>query len=182
MHPLVFETVLIYRSVKSIQADLFKNFHQISYINLNVDSLMNFVHKIGLAWTTSLPVTSQSWINLAKYNEDYGNWIDGSEYLYPDEDFCLFAQYQHQDFLIYILSNLANLTQCTHTIRYLLSNYYTQKMSLVFNTFPGSKLIFTICKNSSNEKVDDSKQMLSNCNISHFDLREAIRFMPNIIK
>jgi hypothetical protein len=169
IQPLVFESVqwlFIYRSVGSIQADLFKHFGQINYVALRLDSLTNFVHKIGFAWTTSLPETSQSWIELSNYVGSFSNWIDGSGYSYPDEDFCRFAQYPQRNFLIYILNTKwANLSQCTHTIRYLLSNYFTQNMREVFTDFPNSEVIFSICKNTSNETVD-FEPMVSNCNMS----------------
>jgi hypothetical protein len=50
MHPLVFKSAIflyIYQSVDSIQADIFAHFSQVKYITLELDSLMNFVHKIG---------------------------------------------------------------------------------------------------------------------------------------
>jgi hypothetical protein len=175
MHQFVFEAVqylFIYRSVGSVQVDLFKHFHQIKHIRLELDSLMNFVHKIGFAWTTSLPVTNQSWIVLSTYDESSANWIDGSEYSYPDEDFCLFAQYPQRNSLIYILDNLANLTECTSTIRFILSNYFTQNISQVLHSFPATHVIFSICKNSNG--TVDFEPMISNCNMSHLTGSDTI--------
>jgi hypothetical protein len=175
MHPLVFESVqslFIYRSIESIQVDLFKHFSQMSYVRLRMDCVINFVHKIGFAWTTSLAETSQSWIELSKYVEDYASWIDGSEYLYPNEDFCVFAQYPQRNFLVYILHNRWTLTDCTSTIQFLVSNYGTQDTTQLFYNFPDAELIYSICKNSSNRTVDFAP-MISNCNMTHFKASDS---------
>jgi hypothetical protein len=129
-----------------------------------LDNLMNFVHSIGFAWTTSLPVAGQTWIELATYDDNYATWIDGSEYSYPDEDFCIFVQFPQRNFIIYFLM-FPSITQCTSTIRYY--NYFTQNMTLLFEYFPDAALVFSICKNYMNGTLDFAP-IISNCNMSHF--------------
>jgi hypothetical protein len=138
LHPLVFELlqwIEIYRSLESIQTGLFNNVNQLQSLHFNLDSLKNFFHKISIEWTLSLPLANQPWIIFTNFNETTDNWVNGAVYTYPDSDFCLFAQYPQQPNITYII-NTANLTKCTITMLWLLSNYFNQNNSLVFKTFP----------------------------------------------
>jgi hypothetical protein len=157
VHPLVFEKIqqlTIYRSIGSIQLDLLKRFQQLDTVKIQMDNLRNFFHKIGLAWTQSLLLENSPWIVFSTEDEKRGNWIDGSAYSYPDSDLCLFAQYSKQSKITYII-NASNLTTCTSTIRFLISNYFTQNMSDVFDSYPNTKSIYLMCsKIIVNETLD----------------------------
>jgi hypothetical protein len=145
MHPLVFAGVsalYIYGTVSSIQTDLFQHFNQVIQIIFTLDNYKNFFHTVGIGWSTHL-----STVNGPRIIFDADTLGDLSQYTYPDSDLCLFAQYPHQTALTYALNT--NLTKCTSTIKWLTANYAGQDMSLVFSCWPNSKIIYSICVNSS---------------------------------
>jgi hypothetical protein len=163
MNPLVFEAtelLAIHGSIGSIQADLFKYLNKTNQVLLTLDSFKNFFHKIGIKWTTSLNMIAQP---LVFFSSTYF-WINGPAFTYPDTDFCLFAQYSNQDNLTYVL-NSQNYTECTSTIRWLLSNYFSHDKSSVLNAYPTTKLIFSICANSS-KRTFDFDTLLARCNLT----------------
>jgi hypothetical protein len=166
-HPLVFEQIqqlYIYRSVGSIQTDLFKHFNQLFYINIELENLRNFFHRIGIAWTQSVSLANGMLISFAKYDEAEANWIDGSDYTYPDADFCLFAQHPLPSNLTYMLDS--NLTNCTSTAQWLMSNYASQDMSNTFSFYPSTEQNYFLCLNSS-KGAFDFRSMILICNKSH---------------
>jgi hypothetical protein len=125
MHPFVFEhvfTLSIFKSIGSIQPDLFAHFNYIHFIEFQLDNLNNFFHKIGIAWTQNLSLAYKPRVAFSRKTEQDNNWIDGSWYAYPDTDFCLFAQFPLQPNLTYILVS-DSLKECTSTIRWLISSY-----------------------------------------------------------
>jgi hypothetical protein len=150
--PLVFEKIqclAIYISIGAIQADLFKDFSFLETVYLELNNLKNFFHKIGIGWTQGL--------NLGNYPDvifkTRGNyWIEESEYSYPDADFCLFAQYPQDPRLAYVLNTL-NLTECTHTILWLISNYFKYDLSTVYHDYPYQEQVVQMCRNYSNTNI-----------------------------
>jgi hypothetical protein len=166
MHPLVFRDVHeveIFRSIDSIQTDIFNYFIQTDTVTISMDNLKNFFHKIGIAWTQSLPLANSPWITFSQFKDIFSSWISGNQYAYPDEDFCLFAQYQQQVDLTFILNT--NLTECTNTVRWLMFNYFNHDMSDVFAQNNNSERIFSICKASN--QTWDFKNFTLKCNSTH---------------
>jgi hypothetical protein len=83
LHPLVFEKIKkLYLSItiQSIQTDLFKHFKLLKNLDLEVNSLGNFYHQIGIEW--------MNYLNNNSFVELYSTIM----YSYPDSDFCIFAQ------------------------------------------------------------------------------------------
>jgi hypothetical protein len=163
MHPLVFEQtewIRIYNSIKSIQTDLFQYFRRVSILFFQLNSLRNFFHNIGIAWTTSLPLAN---LPLLFFSPTDSSWIDGPVYTFPDTDFCLFGQYPQQNSLTFVFNSL---NKCTSTLLWLLFNYFTKDMSNLFYNYPHSKIIYSICANSSNGTFD-FEPLLARCNITH---------------
>jgi hypothetical protein len=159
MHPLVFEstqTLWIYNSIGSIQADLFKYLKQINFVGIKLNSLKNFYYQIGIEWTTSLNLATQPWVLFSYFDW----WDDQPEYTYPDSDFCLFAQYPQQINLTFILDS-NNISQCTSTIRWLMANYFSLNMSTVLSSYPNSKSVFSLCGSAI-----DLKPMIDKCNLT----------------
>jgi hypothetical protein len=177
MNSLVFESVYsiyVFRSIGSIQTDLFTNFNQTSTVFFQLDNLRNLFHRNGIEWTMSLPMSNYPNLVFSTQSESFGNWIDGSEYTYPDSDLCIFAQYLPQTYLIYVLDSL-NLKECTNTIRWLLSNYDDNNTSSIFSSYPNSEQIYSICKNnSSDETIFVDKTIVSQCNASSHKTKTTI--------
>jgi hypothetical protein len=103
IHPLVFEqinSISIFRSIGSIQSDLFKQLKQIYGFQFKLDNFKNFFHKIGIEWTLSLQNNSQ--VYFLWYSKHVAScwpdafWIYSSMYTFPDEDFCIFAPWPRQ--------------------------------------------------------------------------------------
>jgi hypothetical protein len=90
-----------------------------------LDSLKNFFHKIGIQWTRhittndflSIPAVSFAQLQVASGG---GGWINGNEYTYPDEDFCVFALWPHENGILPRLDS-DNLVVCTSTMRWLMN-------------------------------------------------------------
>jgi hypothetical protein len=106
---LVFEytrSIEIQGSVGLIQVDVFKPFIFLNSITLGVN-LMNFFHQIGIEWTIFLPDNTQV-IFSDKYSpiqEEIRYKFDPVintiiNYAYPDEDFCLFADWPHNKHIL----------------------------------------------------------------------------------
>jgi hypothetical protein len=168
VHPGVFETIqvlFIDGTVGSVQESLFKNFNIIKIIEFVLSNLKHFFHTIGISWSLDLPMTNAPWVAFENYVGGSGFWIDKSEYLYPDSDFCVFAQYSKLPSVTFLLNSL-NLTQCTITIQWLLANYDNQDLTSQFETYPDSKQIYSICLNSTN--IDLEQLATSRCQFSHY--------------
>jgi hypothetical protein len=85
LHPLVFEkTPELYCSgtIQSVQTDLFKNFQLLTSLSFYLTSLGNFYHQIGIKWLKYLNKGS-----VVTLNSQY------IPYVYPDSDFCIFAEF-----------------------------------------------------------------------------------------
>jgi hypothetical protein len=168
MQPLVFENVSqvnFYRSIGSIQVDLFKKFNKLMDLSFQLDSFSNFFHKIGMGWTVGLQSTA--FVMFSSYiRSGLQSSLDGSEYTYPDSDFCLFAQYPHPNSMIYVL-NSANLTNCTMTIRWLMSYFLASNVNMtsILKNFPYALQIYSICVDSLNGTANFGP-MIAQCNLS----------------
>jgi hypothetical protein len=86
LHPLVFnnmQNLALSGTINAIQTDLFENIilNYVLQIDFNLDCLGDFFHKIGIGWMNFLSFGSKiSFASLAV------------PYIFPDKDFCIFAQ------------------------------------------------------------------------------------------
>jgi hypothetical protein len=150
MHPLVFYMVLeinIFHSIGAIQNDLFKHFVILDAIYFYLDSFKNFFHRIGVNWTAYL--LNDTLVEFSSIFRSANGWINGPDYLYPDEDFCLFADQWPLYKAITPVFDKINLTECTSTLIYIMSPYFAYSMSLFLESYPSTHEIFTICLNST---------------------------------
>ena len=118
---LLFEnvkTISIYGSVGSIQVDVFKSFIDLAEIDLNPSNLMNFLHQLGIEWTLFLP--RNSYVCFELQTRDF--WFIHKEYDYPDEDFCLFANWPHKKLVLPVFYS-ERIHNCTSTFTWLIQNY-----------------------------------------------------------
>jgi hypothetical protein len=131
-------------------------------VQIKLESLTNFFHKIGVVWVASLNISTQPWIAFTKIEN---TWVNGPAYTYPDADFCLFAQNPQQNDLTYILNNSLDFNTCTSSIKWLLFSYFSQNKSDVFYQYPDSRHIYSVCVNSSNSTFD-FQPLLERCNLT----------------
>jgi hypothetical protein len=106
LHPLVFEKVTyvsISGTIQSIQTDLFKHFRLLNELDLKMNSLGNFYHKIGIEWMNYLNINS----SVSGYSSYTNN------YSYPDRDFCIFSQFPVNK-SIYLTIDTANVSTFTY--------------------------------------------------------------------
>jgi hypothetical protein len=165
MHPLVFKStkrLSIYKSIGSIQTGLFKQFNELSYLYFSLQSLKNFFHKIGIPWTQDLNRLILKLLVFSSVDSQNLGFLESS-YNYPNQDFCLFANYPQPNYTIFILDSY--LTECTHTLRWLMLNYINNDLSSYFSSWPNIKLIYSIC--NSTKENNDFKNLTDQCNISY---------------
>ena len=135
--------LIIWGVVESIQEDLFLHFKNLSFLFLNLDNFGSFLHKSDNKWMKHL--NSDVKIDLENKNQVYKNLEKslkfeiyqssnknnsskksfGNAYMYPDEDFCLFKYFPH-DQLVYTPIMSGDRLQCTCTLIWLIQyiNFY----------------------------------------------------------
>ena len=77
---------------------------------------MNFFHQIGIEWTICLPDNTQ----VSFY--DSMATLSHRNYAYPDEDFCLFADWPHNKHIL-PLFDPSQIETCTNTLAWLIQKY-----------------------------------------------------------
>jgi hypothetical protein len=167
LHPLVFENIAslaVYGSVGSIQTDLFEHFQKLNNIHCFLNNYKYFFHAVDINWTHSLPMNPNPVIIFSTFNQG-GDYANKQDYTYPDEDFCLFAG-QYPKSIIIILDT--NLTECTKTIRWIISNYdeNTQRIIYALQQYPNAQQIYSVCNSSTCEALDFGP-LLAMCKMSH---------------
>lgn len=149
IHPTVFGNLIQFTvtiaSIRKIQTNLFERLSKIRSVALHIINLKYFFHVNQIDWTHQLntsPKNKQYFLNLSTEAVNYvfdravslelhNNLNDQSlypveffpylEYKYPDEDFCLFASFPHENLVVPLLVS-TNLTDCSCTMRWI--NYY----------------------------------------------------------
>jgi hypothetical protein len=76
--------------VRLIQVDLFKPFTYLKKVAIMPHVYMNFFHQIGIEWTTHMPTNTE--VQLVQFSQQL--------YDFPDEDFCLFADWPHKKMIV----------------------------------------------------------------------------------
>jgi hypothetical protein len=151
MHPLVFQhtkQIQVLDSVASVQTDLFKHFAKIVSVDLLLHNLKTFFHQIGIEWTFHLP--NRTVVAFATTSDQPTQ----TTYTYPDEDFCLFANWPHSKRIIPVLDDSAGLSNCTSTIRWFLFNYFKHDLSrTVLADYSSAELVYSVCKKSEWTKI-----------------------------
>jgi hypothetical protein len=167
MNPLVFESVHdlgIYNSISSIQPDLFKFFEKLSDLSFQLDDLENFFGRVGINWTMSLNTDLNS-IKVVFYEQNASN-----RYMYPDKDFCLFANFPTQRHIIPVIDSVY-LTNCTSTIRWLFTYYFSHDMESLFDEYGDAKSLFFACGLAWNQTLINDptyfeKKIVSQCHLT----------------
>ncbi len=189
MNSLVFETtksVFVMICVGSIDSHVFKGLRDLTLVNIEVKNLGNFFHKIGIGW--SLHLNNDSIITFSKYGQGI-DWLDLSLYSYPDEDFCIFADFPHQKGYVPILDS-ANITTCTLTMEWLIQNYRFYNMNS--SAFTSNSLnVFKVC-NESNIFLNQTETRIWVCDVGEaqrkyssaiefYDFTTMTLFLDNLV-
>jgi hypothetical protein len=149
LHPLVFEHLsgLICKgTIKSIQTDLFKHF-PLTRINIFVNSLGNFYHRIGIEW-----------LNFVKI----GCLLDLTSeipYIYPDRDFCIFSHFPTNRSFVLVL----DYPELNGTFTFMWLCYLGQMNSKLCGNWTASqednlKTFIKLCEIKENQTADDAEQ------------------------
>jgi hypothetical protein len=124
LNTLVFETIAfihVIGTLGSIQQDLFQSFVNLTKIELQLDSVVNFYHKIGIAWLQFLSDVNPGVLEVnveQKYVDSEFN------YSYPDQDLCLFAAYPQNKSVVLVPN--PKPVNCSITLKWLGRNYFNQ--------------------------------------------------------
>jgi hypothetical protein len=193
IHPLVFQSLvncLIQRSVGSVATAVFKSLKHLAFVQLDLDSLVNFFHSTGnVDWSTNLPTSAVvTFSRFDLFDDENGfitNWINGPSYSYPDRDFCIFANWPHAKSTLPILDS-DGLTECTNTIKWLVSNYgrYSFTTNLFFTN--NSITIYEKCQKSTfdNKTLLCENGSLNNSSYLYpetYEIGLIVSFIDNII-
>ena len=134
------ERLLISGVIESIQVDLFAHFKHLDFLFLNLDNLESFLHKSDNSWMKYLNSAVKVNMNnktevtnnlykafTLEINSKYKEVNDAlaffqNSYLYPDEDFCLFQHFPHQNLVYPVIISDDNLN-CSCTIMWLIKFY-----------------------------------------------------------
>jgi hypothetical protein len=140
-------------SIGQIQLDLFLHFKKMILVHFFLDNYTDFFHTVGIGWTQSLPKNTLVAFSKPTKGDDVSE-----KYTYPEADFCLFADWPHRKQILPVL-DFVNLTECTSTIRWLLSSFFTTSVAVqhrqhpIFVNYPNMALVFSACENSSWSQV-----------------------------
>jgi hypothetical protein len=142
LHPLVFELLTdlsLYNTIGSLDSVLFATttrFQHLTQINLHLDSVGNFYHKIGIAWLNSLSAIQ---ISVDSYVSTFVSIAWNVQYAYPDKDLCLFASFPQNRGIYFAPFNLSDVydaggtldyfVNCTSTLKWLGRNFYNNRQA-----------------------------------------------------
>jgi hypothetical protein len=178
-HRLVFENIKeidIQGSVGSMQADLFKSFIHLSLVCIRPTSLINFLHQFGIEWTRYLQADSQ-----VRFIEIFLNvWLFSKVYDYPDEDFCLFANWPHNKLILPTFDTI-QVVNCSSTFTWLIQSYPLIKNTTKYHDDFDVLSFCNKCNSSlSNLNLTNFAKKLDICNrtakssITYFHLTSTI--------
>jgi hypothetical protein len=177
------------KSISSIQSDLFKSWANLKNILFDMDILGYLFYQAGIEWMKSLnwnlknvnlalisvkeftKLAEASQINVV-FREGYGyNAPETSfkHYSYPDEDFCIFAEFPHEKLIFPFLDS--KLKQCSSTILWLTKYYYLyadNKQANLTNEYYESLKELCILNNNNNNNRTDAwfENKIKNCKLS----------------
>ena len=140
LNPFAFKTLkylLVKGKLESIEAGLFENFKEISFISIKGDEMENFFH-LGTKWLNSLNKDLN--VNLRKARELRGNihrlvtveiavqgwFMFNTYYTFPNEDICLFKDFPHSQLVLPLIlydASRFDTTECTCTLVWLQQHY-----------------------------------------------------------
>jgi hypothetical protein len=162
MHPLVFEHVqelYLSGSVCAFQNDgLMYAFKNLDTISINVASLTNFFHQVGVEWTRRLP--NNTWLIFMDsprflYMPEWLSHVH--EYTYPDRDLCLFASMPLQNKsgpTVLPLLSTGELKVCTDTAAWLTQNYHLYKIIGNYDIPILAVKVYSLCWINNTKKVN----------------------------
>jgi hypothetical protein len=177
-----------------IQPDLFKSFKHLNQTLIEVYSLANFFHRVGVEWTTHVQIFSV--VIFRETDSDFADWLNpAGVYTYPNSDLCLFSR-MPLHLIVPVLESL-ELTVCTDTMTWLTQNY--SFVTLDPTLFNYSSLINRLCWNFTgttnmsairmqidmclqNSSETGSKQSGYELHMDYYDLEYIFLFVNDILQ
>lgn len=216
IHPNVFgnitQLIIDISSIRTIQTNLFKPFDQLRLISLHIINLRYFFHMNKIDWLcyyNARPdnnkyfglLTEEAAIHISQNHATLqirNNLNDQSlypvkffpylEYKYPNEDFCLFASFPHENIIIPSLDS-ANTTECTCTLQWILKYipYYNALLDWdQYITYTNTYLCNVTCKinsymNSCNTTTTSYNSSYEPRYFDLYNLRNLVLDMQSIL-
>ena len=129
----IINKIKLYGVVNKIQSGLFLNFYYLKYMDLQIDNFRELFHK-GNIWMKDLNFLAKNFVqkneirnNLQyvfkirfkyKLNVSFINQV----YEYPDEDFCLFRHFPHDNLVLPVIVPGKKI-RCSCTLLWLIQDY-----------------------------------------------------------
>lgn len=217
LHPRVFNTLqylqISQTSIYSIQIDVFKDLTRLRTVNMLFINLRYFYHFNQITWmsylnrkpdnakhylkntTESIKYVNSTYVKLGLYTHAVNNdlypveFFPYFDYRYPDEDFCLFVSFPHENLLLPIMQSNLSTIECTCTLRWILKNQkYFRSIGIIFddlNFAPDQFYAF----NSIEECDTDQKRRLCEINgtqeykadyFTIYDLKDTIKSIQTV--
>ena len=149
-----------------IQVNLFEKFNQLEYLTLNIDNLQTFLH-YGIEWSLHLNNANHKHIILHMSEISFSK---KSQYLYPDEDLCLFKMFPHKQLVIPSLDIvLSENVTCSCTIIWLIQNNARVENLSLFDFgifFRNSSVKHCMYNYKTRFRLCRFEENLKNCNLT----------------
>jgi hypothetical protein len=138
---------------------------------------MKFFHQIGIEWTICLPYNTQVIITdrISKTQRNYA---------YPDEDFCLFADWPHNKHIL-PLFDPSQIETCTNTLAWLIqspNNYMIDVMNKCDNALTSLNLTYfaekiDICKIRQSSK----SAFMQKLSFEYYDMQITVLSIQDLV-
>jgi hypothetical protein len=164
LHPLVFEKVqylTITISIGSIQSTLFKSLKFLRIIHIQMCSLNNFFHQIGIDWISYLNNKT-----LVIFSDNLQEITCPYNYSYPNSDLCIFADFPFKNSILPILDASSNLTECTDTMAWLSKTYsFENVMSNKYFT-TNAQRVYSTCWENNLSNMTNVQKKINQCKLA----------------
>jgi hypothetical protein len=132
------EIVIAVANVYDVETDLFKNFKYLKFFSVNFDNMKQLLENNNkwmknINWHAKVNLSDIKEVNknmdklllfeIIQKNGNIGSFSAFNQaYMYPDEDFCLFQHFPHQNLVYPVIISDDNLN-CSCTIMWLIKFY-----------------------------------------------------------
>ena len=119
-----------FSNLYGLEADLFKNFFYLKLLEWSTSNIRNFFYTTQNKWINSIKdLNKKTGFDMGKFikivfSEDTTEFNFYETYVYPEEDFCLFVEFQHKS-LLYTIVDPGHKINCSCTVVWILK--YTEK-------------------------------------------------------
>lgn len=191
LHSSVFRGLTVFEvescSIQRIQTDVFRGLNELKNVYLMLINLRSFFHLNGIDWMYYLNVNYQTsnfylanspdalrrvlflsvelWIQIHLNDHDLYpvEFFPYFEYRFPDEDFCLFASFPHENLIVPKLVNSYGSLNCSCTMKWIMKYIPFYEQAGMF--IKESDIGYSLCNNVT-EASCNLESRLNSCSIS----------------